>query len=162
VSPGPRGRVYIIATNAALAKATPAQPLAALRALLDEGRAVRLGADELVEVQQTPTALPSPTVEDLRAALQGFATDIEIHDESTFNPLVAPLVDAARRSVLLWSPFLGTRMADVLPSLDGAVRRGVDILVVTRPPRGMGPRPQQAAGNTAERPPSNRRGLRDP
>jgi hypothetical protein len=96
-----QGRVYVIATNAALAKATPAQPLAALRALLDEGRAVRLGADELVEVQQTPTALPSPTVEDLRAALQGFATDIEIHDESTFNPLVAPLIDAARHSVLL-------------------------------------------------------------
>jgi phosphatidylserine/phosphatidylglycerophosphate/cardiolipin synthase-like enzyme len=78
-------------------------------------------------------------VEDLRAALQGFATDIEIHDETTFNPLVAPLVDAARQSVLLWSPFLGTRMSDVLPSLDTAVRRGVDVLVVTRPPRGMGP-----------------------
>jgi AAA domain len=134
-----QGRVYVIATNAALAKATPGQPLAALRALLEEGRAVRLGADELVEATQTPTVLPSPTVEDLRAALQGFATDIEIHDESTFNPLVAPLVDAARHSVLLWSPFLGTRMADVLPSLDDAVRRAVDVLVVTRPPRGMGP-----------------------
>jgi hypothetical protein len=134
-----QGRVYVIATNAALAKATPGQPLAALRALLDEGRAVRLGADELVDLQQTPTVLPSPTVDDLRAALQGFATDIEIHDESTFNPLVGPLVDAAKHSVLLWSPFLGTRMSAVLPSLDAAVRRGVDVLVVTRPLRGMGP-----------------------
>jgi phosphatidylserine/phosphatidylglycerophosphate/cardiolipin synthase-like enzyme len=71
-------------------------------------------------------------VERIRGALSEHVRISRVDDERTFFPELLKQIDAARSSIHIWAPWIAGRVEHVLPSLEAARDREVDVVVFAR------------------------------
>ncbi|WP_447006512.1 AAA domain-containing protein [Saccharothrix isguenensis] len=131
-----RHRLYLIADlNRAIRPAKGSTPLGLIN---------RLGSAN-VEVCRAGTLLglverrgyrPASTVEaELDAVLREYIQVTDIHDDFAFDEALERHLKEVRRSLWMWSPWVGRKSARFLPLIDAAVARGVDVKVYIRTER---------------------------
>lgn len=128
-----RHRVYLIA-NLSVVRRARSGPLGALYRSVQQGDVRVVRAAELLTSNIAPTAEGRVAV-DVWESLRSYAKLVELHDEDSVPDALRREVAQARRSVWLWSPWVGTNLDRLLDSLIDAQERGVDVRVVVRPPR---------------------------
>lgn len=132
-------RLYVIASGGRVTDAGPGTALGHFAALVRDGRVRGVSAAALV----TPPEWEPPDLGPQDTALaQVLARHIAVSDaddEKSFYEQLAALIDEARHSIWIWSPWLANRAYRLLPRLQDAARRGVSIAVFTRDPGGQVP-----------------------
>jgi hypothetical protein len=131
-------RLYVIASRERVLKAGSGTALGHFGAMLRKQRVRRVVAGNLI----TPLAWdPKPLGPESTALASVLAKHIEvtdINDEVSFYPHLTSLIDAAKVSIWLWSPWVAKRCYQVLPKLKAAIERNVKIVVFTRDPSDKG------------------------
>ena len=127
-------RLYVIASRERVLAAGGGTALGHLGAMLRAGQ-VRpvLGANLITPPTWDPVAL-GPESTALAEVLARHIEVTDIHDEKTFYAQLTRLIDDAKHSIWLWSPWVANRVHQLLPRLETAVSRGVRITVFTRDP----------------------------
>jgi hypothetical protein len=123
-------RLYLIANGAAVRRADKG-PLYAIRRLLEAGKIHLVFAATVLGLPEAPG--DDDVASELWHALRGYATLLSLHDEETLPAELAKRIDAARKSVWLWSPWVGQRSTELLPRLIAAQARGVRVHPVVLP-----------------------------
>lgn len=127
-------RLYVIASGGRVTDARPGTALGHFGTLVRDGRVRSVRATSLV----TPSAWePADLDREGRALAEVLARHIAVTDtgdEKSFYEQLAALIDEARYSIWIWSPWVANRVYRLLPRLQDAARRGVRITVFTRDP----------------------------
>ena len=129
-------RLYLIGSGRQIAAASAGSPLAQIASMVRSGRAQVVSATELI----TPT--PLTEVEPLRGPFGSELAEVlaehvrvaDIHDERSFYEVFAEYLNAARRSIWIWSPWAAKRMWQLHQVLAGAVDRGIKVTLFVRDP----------------------------
>ncbi|WP_424185072.1 AAA domain-containing protein [Actinokineospora sp. G85] len=131
-----RQRLYLIADlERAVKPATGQTPLGLVNAL--GAKNVQLcRAGTLLGLGEGPKPRPVSRVEqELAEVLREYIQVNEINDDFAFNEALARHLKGVRRSLWMWSPWVGNRSKHFLPLIADAVRRGVDTHVYIRTER---------------------------
>jgi hypothetical protein len=127
-------RLYVIASRERVLTAPSGTAFSHLGAMLQAGRVRWAPAKNLI---RPPTWEPLSLGPESTALAEVLARHIEvtdIDDEKTFYAQLTRLIDDAKHSIWLWSPWIANRVYQLLPRLETAVSRGVTITVFTRDP----------------------------
>ncbi|MFI7444867.1 AAA domain-containing protein [Nonomuraea indica] len=127
-----RKLLYLIAPGAAVARAG-AGPLRVLGDLCRERRVTIVSALDLLGLEHAPE--PSGARRTVWEALRSHVKVTGLYDEELLPAELCAAIDAAEQSVWMWSPWVGQRVFDILPSLKAAADRGVVVRAVVLPPR---------------------------
>ncbi|NUT46926.1 MAG: hypothetical protein HOV94_06320 [Saccharothrix sp.] len=129
-----RHRLYLIVNSRVAVKgAVGDSPLGAVRRLARAGRIQWVRASALLGLQDEHEYTPVSSVEDeLHEVLRGLVEVTDIEDEFAFKDTLAKNLAKARRSVWMWSPWVGKHGKRFMPLIADAVARGVDVRVFTR------------------------------
>ncbi|MCG3753195.1 AAA domain-containing protein [Amycolatopsis sp. Poz14] len=132
-----RRRLYVIADGRlALKGAQGDSPLGALVALGREGAVQRCRASVLLGMAESVDFTPVSSVEaELNEVLRGLVDVMDIHDEFSFDKALHEQLAAVRRSLWMWSPWVGKKSGQFLALIASAVSRGADVRVFVRPER---------------------------
>jgi phosphatidylserine/phosphatidylglycerophosphate/cardiolipin synthase-like enzyme len=126
-------RLYLISSGRKVHAAPKGTALAPLRAMLAAGRARMIPATELLTpIGAQPALEPDPLVHELAQVLAEYVRVVAIHDEHSFYEALGKDLAAATSSVWIWAPWTTNRLGEVLPLLQDAVQRGVDVTVFVR------------------------------
>jgi hypothetical protein len=132
-----RHRLYIIVNlKAAVVGALGGTPLGAVGKLGRDKRVqwcragVLLGMADDAEYQSV-----SPVEEELHELLRGLVDVSDVDDEFSFDDALDRHLTTVRRSLWMWSPWVGKKSKRFLPLIDAAVARGVDVRVFIRTER---------------------------
>jgi hypothetical protein len=125
-----RRRLYLIA-NAAGIRQADRGPLLAIRRLIDAGKIHVVPAAGILGLPDAPAG--DPIAAEIWQALQGYATLIELYDEDHLPDELCRRIDDAEKKIWLWSPWVGKRSEQLLPHLQAAQDRGVDLHAVVLP-----------------------------
>ncbi|HZB31773.1 MAG TPA: AAA domain-containing protein, partial [Streptosporangiaceae bacterium] len=122
--------LYLIGNGATLRGAS-AGPLHAITRLIDRG---------MIEVVPAHTILgaPEPEIKESAAyelwdAVRTYVKVVGIYDEDIVPGELIERLRQARRSIWVWSPWVGRRVEDFLPELRAAAARGVTVRVMVLP-----------------------------
>nr|WP_240974233.1 AAA domain-containing protein [Nonomuraea sp. FMUSA5-5] len=127
-----RDRLYILAPLQVVAGARVG-PLRVLGDLYRQGRVTVVAAADLLGLEQAPE--PAGARRALWDALRAYVKIVGLYDEELLPDELLAAIEAAEHSVWVWSPWVGKRVSDILPTLRAAVARGVDVRAVVLPPR---------------------------
>ncbi len=129
-----RHRLYLIVNSQAAVKgAVGTSPLGAVRRLAKAGRIQWVRAGALLGMQDENDYKPVTSVEaELHEVLRGLVEVTDIEDEFAFKETLAKSLANAKRSVWMWSPWVGKHGKRFMPLIADAVARGVDVRVFTR------------------------------
>jgi len=128
-----RRRLYIIAHRDAVRGAQLTRPLGAVNKLVGDRRIKVCRAGVLLGMADTTEYKPVSDVEgELNEVLRGLVDVSDIHDEFSFDEALRAHLGEVRRSLWMWSPWVGTKSAVFIPLIRDAVARGVDVTVFTR------------------------------
>ncbi|MEO6088264.1 MAG: AAA domain-containing protein [Umezawaea sp.] len=132
-----RHRLYLVVdSRAAIKGALGGTPLGAVGRL---GRAKRVQwcrAAVLLGMADDAVYQPVSAVEDeLHEVLRGLVDVTDVHDEFTFDDALERHLTTVRRSLWMWSPWVGKKSKRFLPLIEAAVARGVDVRVFIRTER---------------------------
>jgi hypothetical protein len=132
-----RRRLYVIADGRlALKGAQGDSPLGALVALGRDKLVQWCRASVLLGMAESVDFTPASSVEaELNEVLRGLVDVMDIHDEFSFDEALRKQLTAVRRSLWMWSPWVGKKSGQFLPLIESAVSRGVDVRVFVRPVR---------------------------
>lgn len=130
-------RLYLIGSRRRIDDAAPGTPLAHVASLLRDRRARSVSGACLV----TPTLLDAGDRyglgifgNELAEVLSEHVRISDISDERAFYETFTDHLAAAERSIWLWAPWTATRVTSLLPSLAGAVAKGVRVRLFVRDP----------------------------
>jgi nucleoside-triphosphatase THEP1 len=129
-----RHRLYLIVNSRVAVKhAVGNSPLGAVRRLAQAGRIQWVRAGALLGMADEHDYKPVSSVEaELHDVLRGLVDVTDIEDEFAFKETLANSLSKARRSVWMWSPWVGKHSKRFMPLIADAVARGVDVRVFTR------------------------------
>ncbi|WP_197043620.1 AAA domain-containing protein [Saccharothrix sp. NRRL B-16314] len=129
-----RHRLYLIVNSQLAVKgAVGNSPLGAVRRLAQAGRIQWVRAGALLGLEDEHEYKPVSSVEaELHDVLRGLVEVTDIEDEFAFKETLAKSLAKARRSVWMWSPWVGKHGKRFMPLIADAVARGVDVRVFTR------------------------------
>lgn len=131
-----RRRLYVVADRIALQSARAGTPLGALSQLIDARRVQTCRAGVLLGMATDPDLTPVSRVEsELIELLEEHVQITEVHDEVTFDDAMRDHLSSARRSLWMWSPWVGVKSKKFIPLIADAVRRDVDVRVFARDDR---------------------------
>jgi len=101
--------------------------------MLENGQARLIPATELLTpIGAQPAVEPDPLVQELAQVLAEYVRVVAIHDEHSFYESLRKDLAGATSSVWIWAPWTTNRLGEVLPLLQDAVQRGVDMTVFVR------------------------------
>jgi hypothetical protein len=126
--------LYIIASGDRVLNAAPGTPLAVLRDLVRDNRAVRMPASRYVGGFGDIPAEHGELVGQLGEVLARHVEVAALDDERSFYKTFVPRIEAARSSIWLWAPWSLKRSKAIIPALTDAAARGVRVVVFTRGP----------------------------
>jgi hypothetical protein len=129
-----RHRLYLIVNSRQAVKgAVGNSPLGAVRRLAQAGRIQWVRAGALLGLEDEREYKPVSSVEaELHDVLRGLVEVTDIEDEFAFKETLAKSLAKAKRSVWMWSPWVGKHGKRFMPLIADAVARGVDVRVFTR------------------------------
>ena len=127
-----RSRLYLIA-NGERVRTARTGPLAEVRQGIERGEIERWSAAAMLGMAEPPPGPVDSTFAEVSEHLQQLVSVSDIHDEHSFGRELAQHLDAARRSVWMWSPWVTNRAREVVPLIRSAAARGVDVRVFIRP-----------------------------
>lgn len=128
-----RHRLYILAKLSAVQGARAGSPLGALNKMLRTGRGHVVRAETLLGLEGNRVeADPALADLDITTQLREYVQVTDLTDEMTFQDVLLEQVRNARRSLWIWSPWIGRRSEKALPLIAEAVARGVDVRVFLR------------------------------
>jgi hypothetical protein len=122
-------RLYLIVNEAAIQQARRG-PLLALRRLQQAGRVHVVRAAEILDLTEEPD---DSIAGEVWHALRDHVTLIDVYDEDRLPEEMCGRIDQAQKGIWLWSPWVGQRSTQLLPHLQDATDRGVDVHVVVLP-----------------------------
>jgi hypothetical protein len=126
-------RLYLIGSDQKVRAAPTGTALAPVRAMLENGQACLIPATELLTpIGAQPAVEPDPLVHELAQVLAEYVRVVAIHDEHSFYEALRKDLVGATSSVWIWAPWTTNRLGEVLPLLQDAVQRGVDVTVFVR------------------------------
>ncbi|MDQ1292767.1 MAG: hypothetical protein QG608_647, partial [Actinomycetota bacterium] len=129
----PRSRLYVLLSLGALRRAAGG-PLAALRTMIDEGRATHIDAAALLGLSSRE-AVPEESIEaELLAALDPYVRVAGMYDEDAAIDEVRDRIERAERTIWCWCAWTGRYADGLVQALERAHHRGVEVHVMTRPP----------------------------
>ena len=128
-------RLYLIINDAAIQQARRG-PLLALRRLQQAGRVHVVRAAEILDLTEEPD---DSIAGEVWHALRDHVTLIDLYDEDRLPEELCGRIDQAEEGIWLWSPWVGQRSSQLLPHLQDATDRGVDVHVVVLPARDVNP-----------------------
>jgi hypothetical protein len=101
--------------------------------MLENGQARLIPATELLTpIGTQPAVEPDPLVHELAEVLAEYVRVVAIHDEHSFYKALRKDLAGAMSSVWMWAPWTTNRLGQVLPLLQDAVQRGVNVTVFVR------------------------------
>ncbi len=140
-------RLYVIASHERVMRAPNGTTLGHLGDLQRERRVRLLPAVKLITPSAWEPLSLGPESTALREVLARHIEVTDIHDEATFYAQLTSLIDDAKVSIWLWSPWIANRVYkdELLARLRAAVDRGVKVVVFTRDPSDMTQRSENSA-----------------
>ncbi|MFC3995207.1 AAA domain-containing protein [Nocardiopsis sediminis] len=125
-----RHHLFLVGDGTAVERATNG-PLAAVRAGIDRGDITVMRVRDVIGVPEPDTL--DGAARDLWDALSQYVRYTGLYDEGGVPDMLLEHIARARRSIWVWAPWVSERAAEFLPALEEAMRRGVDVRVVTLP-----------------------------
>lgn len=129
-----RQRLYLIANGSAVMRSRQG-PLLAVRKLLDTGLIHKVSARDILGLTDAP--LGDTAASEVWHALRDHVILVGLYDEERLPDELCHRIDEAKRSIWMWSPWVGKRADQFLPHLRDAADRGVDVRPVILPPDGV-------------------------
>jgi hypothetical protein len=132
-----RRRLYLIVNGRLAVKgAIGGSPLGALGRLGRDGGLQWCRASVLLGMAESTNYTPVSRVEaELNDVLRGLVDVTDVHDEFSFDEALRDQLAAVRRSLWMWSPWVGKKSGKFLSLIDSAVSRNVDVRVFVRTER---------------------------
>jgi hypothetical protein len=127
-------RLYVIASRERVLAAPAGTAFSHLGAMLRARRVRAVLARTLITPSTWDPVVLGPETTALAEVLAKHIEVTDIHDEKTFYAQLTRLIDDARHSIWLWSPWVANRVNQLLPRIQAAIDRDVRIMVFTRDP----------------------------
>ncbi len=125
-------RLYVIADGRAVRAAT-AGPLVHLRGALERGDVRIWHAAALLGLAEPPAVVVDTAFAEAAQLVQALVPATDVDDDPALAAEIARHVEAAQRTVWMWSPWMAQRTGTITPLLAAATARGVDVRVFVRP-----------------------------
>ncbi|MFD9064657.1 AAA domain-containing protein [Kitasatospora purpeofusca] len=127
-----QNRLYLIGSRDRILAAPHDRALGAVRGLIEAGAVRTIRAANLV----TPLAAQAPGLGPVGARLADILSRhveiADVQDEVSFYKTFADRLAEAKHSLWVWTPWVAKRVRSLLPALEDAVRRGVQVTVFVR------------------------------
>ncbi|MFF4813731.1 AAA domain-containing protein [Kitasatospora sp. NPDC001309] len=127
-----QNRLYLIGSRSRIMAAPYDTALGAVRGLVEAGAVRTIRAASLV----TPLAAEAPGLGPVGARLADILSRhveiADVQDEVAFYKTFANHIAEAKHSLWIWTPWVAKRVRSLLPALEDAVRRGVQVTVFVR------------------------------
>ncbi|MER6303692.1 AAA domain-containing protein [Kitasatospora sp. NPDC001539] len=127
-----QNRLYLIGSRSRILAAPHDTALGAVRGLVEAGAVRTIRATSLV----TPLAAEAPGLGPVGARLADILSRhveiADVQDEVAFYKTFADRLAEAKHSLWIWTPWVAKRVRSLLPALEDAVRRGVQVTVFVR------------------------------
>ncbi|RGD62079.1 hypothetical protein DR950_33895 [Kitasatospora xanthocidica] len=127
-----QNRLYLIGSRSRIMAAPHDTALGAVRGLVEAGAVRTIRAASLV----TPLAAEAPGLGPVGARLADILSRhveiADVQDEVAFYKTFADRLAEAKHSLWIWTPWVAKRVRSLLPALEDAVRRGVQVTVFVR------------------------------
>ncbi|QKW22334.1 hypothetical protein HUT16_27540 [Kitasatospora sp. NA04385] len=127
-----QNRFYLIGSRSRITAARSDTALGAVRELLAAGSVRTIRAADLITPLTAQTPRLGPVGTRLADILSRHVEIADVQDEVAFYKTFANHIAEAKHSLWIWTPWVATRVRSLLPALDDAVRRGVQVTVFVR------------------------------